>query len=99
MDVMSSVRMSNIFSVFYTFCVFTKFAFAVQESTNGKSDQECHNYAGGHVYPGEAFRVPVSDHSLHLSKAKSGYIMQTVVVDTPSCTFHPNIWFTWVESL
>ncbi|KTF71468.1 hypothetical protein cypCar_00047603 [Cyprinus carpio] len=35
-----------------------------------KKEQECHNYAGGHVYPGEAFRVPVSDHSLHLSKAK-----------------------------
>lgn len=33
--------------------------------------QGCHHYAGGHVYPGEAFRVPVSDHSLHLSKAKS----------------------------
>ncbi|KAI4814012.1 hypothetical protein KUCAC02_003230 [Chaenocephalus aceratus] len=33
-------------------------------------DSQCHNYAGGHVYPGEAFRVPVSDHSLHLSKAK-----------------------------
>ncbi len=36
-----------------------------------KKEQECYNYAGGHVYPGEAFRVPVSDHSLHLSKAKS----------------------------
>ncbi|MBN3280651.1 PRDX4 protein, partial [Polyodon spathula] len=35
-----------------------------------KKEQECYNYAGGHVYPGEAFRVPVSDHSLHLSKAK-----------------------------
>ncbi|MEQ2157427.1 Pyruvate dehydrogenase E1 component subunit alpha, somatic form, mitochondrial [Goodea atripinnis] len=34
---------------------------------------QCHNYAGGHVYPGEAFRVPVSDHSLHLSKAKSEF--------------------------
>ncbi|XP_043854120.1 peroxiredoxin-4 isoform X2 [Dromiciops gliroides] len=33
-------------------------------------DGECHFYAGGQVYPGEAARVPVSDHSLHLSKAK-----------------------------
>ncbi|XP_064413308.1 peroxiredoxin-4 isoform X2 [Latimeria chalumnae] len=33
-------------------------------------EQECHYYAGGHVYPGEAFRLPGSDHSLHLSKAK-----------------------------
>uniref|UniRef100_A0A3B4CMT1 thioredoxin-dependent peroxiredoxin n=1 Tax=Pygocentrus nattereri TaxID=42514 RepID=A0A3B4CMT1_PYGNA len=40
------------------------------EGGDGKRDQECYNYAGGHVYPGEAFRVPVSDHSLHLSKAK-----------------------------
>lgn len=37
-------------------------------------DSQCHNYAGGHVYPGEAFRVPVSDHSLHLSKAKSEFL-------------------------
>ncbi|XP_044522754.1 peroxiredoxin-4 isoform X2 [Gracilinanus agilis] len=33
-------------------------------------DGECHFYAGGQVYPGEASRVPVTDHSLHLSKAK-----------------------------
>ncbi|XP_066455898.1 peroxiredoxin-4 isoform X1 [Eleutherodactylus coqui] len=33
-------------------------------------DGECHFYAGGQVYPGEATRVPVTDHSLHLSKAK-----------------------------
>lgn len=32
---------------------------------------ECHFYAGGQVYPGEASRVSVADHSLHLSKAKS----------------------------
>merc|ERR1719244_2327969 len=37
---------------------------------DSKKEQACYNYAGGHVYPGEAFRVPVSDHSLHLSKAK-----------------------------
>lgn len=43
----------------------------VCDGVNGKKEQECYNYAGGHVYPGEAFRVPVSDHSLHLSKAKS----------------------------
>ncbi|XP_036696014.1 peroxiredoxin-4 isoform X2 [Balaenoptera musculus] len=33
-------------------------------------EEECHLYAGGHVYPGEASRVSVADHSLHLSKAK-----------------------------
>ncbi|XP_019569370.1 peroxiredoxin-4 isoform X2 [Rhinolophus sinicus] len=33
-------------------------------------EEECHFYAGGQVYPGEASRVSVSDHSLHLSKAK-----------------------------
>uniref|UniRef100_A0A8C5R366 thioredoxin-dependent peroxiredoxin n=1 Tax=Leptobrachium leishanense TaxID=445787 RepID=A0A8C5R366_9ANUR len=40
--------------------------------SGGRSPQdgECHFYAGGQVYPGEATRVPVSDHSLHLSKAK-----------------------------
>uniref|UniRef100_A0A1A8VEK7 thioredoxin-dependent peroxiredoxin n=1 Tax=Nothobranchius furzeri TaxID=105023 RepID=A0A1A8VEK7_NOTFU len=42
---------------------------SAEEGAQLKSSQ-CHNYAGGHVYPGEAFRVPVSDHSLHLSKAK-----------------------------
>ncbi|XP_053435522.1 peroxiredoxin-4 isoform X2 [Nycticebus coucang] len=34
-------------------------------------EEECHFYAGGHVYPGEASRLSVADHSLHLSKAKS----------------------------
>lgn len=34
-------------------------------------EEECHFYAGGQVYPGEASRVSVGDHSLHLSKAKS----------------------------
>jgi len=43
----------------------------VCDGANGRKEQECYNYAGGHVYPGEAFRAPVSDHSLHLSKAKS----------------------------
>ncbi|KAF4072775.1 hypothetical protein AMELA_G00251280 [Ameiurus melas] len=43
---------------------------ALAEEGDGRREQECYNYAGGHVYPGEAFRVPVSDHSLHLSKAK-----------------------------
>uniref|UniRef100_A0A5F9DD95 thioredoxin-dependent peroxiredoxin n=1 Tax=Oryctolagus cuniculus TaxID=9986 RepID=A0A5F9DD95_RABIT len=33
-------------------------------------EEECHFYAGGQVYPGEASRVSVADHSLHLSKAK-----------------------------
>lgn len=34
-------------------------------------EEECHFYAGGQVYPGEASRVSAADHSLHLSKAKS----------------------------
>lgn len=34
-------------------------------------EEECHFYAGGQVYPGEASRVSVASHSLHLSKAKS----------------------------
>lgn len=46
---------------------------SAEEGAQVKNSQ-CHNYAGGHVYPGEAFRVPVSDHSLHLSKAKSELI-------------------------
>lgn len=45
---------------------------SAEEGAQEKNSQ-CHNYAGGHVYPGEAFRVPVSDHSLHLSKAKSEF--------------------------
>lgn len=43
------------------------------DGADWKKEQECYNYAGGHVYPGEASRVPVSDHSLHLSKAKSAF--------------------------
>ncbi|XP_078736038.1 peroxiredoxin-4 isoform X2 [Lampetra fluviatilis] len=35
-----------------------------------EKQRECHYIAGGHVYPGEAVRAAVSDHSLHLSKAK-----------------------------
>lgn len=73
MDVMLHMKMLDILSVFCTICLVTNFSTAAQDGSNGKKDQECHNYAGGHVYPGEAFRVPVSDHSLHLSKAKSGY--------------------------
>lgn len=34
-------------------------------------EKECHFYAGGHVYPGEASLLSASDHSLHFSKAKS----------------------------
>lgn len=49
-------------------------AAAAEEGAQEKYSQ-CHNYAGGHVYPGEAFRVPVSDHSLHLSKAKSELLL------------------------
>lgn len=36
-----------------------------------RGDEQCHYYAGGQVYPGEAARLPVTDHSLHLSQAKS----------------------------
>lgn len=48
-------------------------AVASAEEASPDKNSQCHNYAGGHVYPGEAFRVPVSDHSLHLSKAKSKF--------------------------
>uniref|UniRef100_A0AAY4BZN7 thioredoxin-dependent peroxiredoxin n=1 Tax=Denticeps clupeoides TaxID=299321 RepID=A0AAY4BZN7_9TELE len=51
-------------------CVLSQRVLGAQDGANGKKERECYNYAGGHVYPGEAFRVPVSDHSLHLSKAK-----------------------------
>uniref|UniRef100_A0A8C7V2P7 thioredoxin-dependent peroxiredoxin n=1 Tax=Oncorhynchus mykiss TaxID=8022 RepID=A0A8C7V2P7_ONCMY len=71
--------------VFCTICLVTKFTTAAQDGSNGKKDQECYNYAGGHVYPGEAFRVPVSDHSLHLSKAKiskpAPYFEGSAVID------------------
>ncbi|XP_044298229.1 peroxiredoxin-4 isoform X1 [Varanus komodoensis] len=40
------------------------------EAVQGSGDEKCHYYAGGEVYPGEASRVPIKDHSLHLSKAK-----------------------------
>ncbi|XP_036371632.1 peroxiredoxin-4-like isoform X2 [Megalops cyprinoides] len=46
------------------------FQLVTGESPHDRKEQQCYNYAGGHVYPGEAFRVPGSDHSLHLSKAK-----------------------------
>uniref|UniRef100_A0A8C2U5T0 thioredoxin-dependent peroxiredoxin n=2 Tax=Coturnix japonica TaxID=93934 RepID=A0A8C2U5T0_COTJA len=39
-------------------------------SQRQRGDEQCHYYAGGQVYPGEAARVPVTDHSLHLSQAK-----------------------------
>uniref|UniRef100_A0ACB8FJG4 Peroxiredoxin-4 n=1 Tax=Sphaerodactylus townsendi TaxID=933632 RepID=A0ACB8FJG4_9SAUR len=42
-----------------------------EQATRGWGDEKCHFYAGGEVYPGEALRMPLSDHSLHLSKAKS----------------------------
>ncbi|XP_003218931.1 peroxiredoxin-4 [Anolis carolinensis] len=40
------------------------------EAGQGWGDEKCHYYAGGEVYPGEAGRAHVTDHSLHLSKAK-----------------------------
>lgn len=64
-----------------------------------EKNSQCHNYAGGHVYPGEAFRVPVSDHSLHLSKAKSEFCRHESIcgtfkllvasVDARRCAFVP----------
>lgn len=81
MNVMLHMKMlKDILRVFCTICLVTKFTTAAQDDSNGKRDQECYNYAGGHVYPGEAFRVPVSDHSLHLSKAKSGYCPRCTVL-------------------
>lgn len=53
---------------------------SAEEGAHLKNSQ-CHNYAGGHVYPGEAFRVPVSDHSLHLSKAKSEFLPVRLILN------------------
>lgn len=63
-----SALLPGVLSVLFVVCLLDHFVASAQET---KKDQECYNYAGGHVYPGEASRVPVSDHSLHLSKAKS----------------------------
>lgn len=59
--------------LFYSAALLVLLACSVRSAAEASPDKnsQCHNYAGGHVYPGEAFRVPVSDHSLHLSKAKS----------------------------
>lgn len=59
--------------LFFSAALFILLACTVTSAEEASADKnsQCHNYAGGHVYPGEAFRVPVSDHSLHLSKAKS----------------------------
>ncbi|CAJ1064030.1 peroxiredoxin-4 [Xyrichtys novacula] len=73
MEFLSHTAMKK--ELFCTLCAATFLLFltstvsSADEGANVKNSQ-CHNYAGGHVYPGEAFRVPVSDHSLHLSKAK-----------------------------
>lgn len=63
--------------LFCSAAFFILFACTVASATEASPDKnsQCHNYAGGHVYPGEAFRVPVSDHSLHLSKAKSEFLV------------------------
>ncbi|KAG7274372.1 hypothetical protein CRUP_028693 [Coryphaenoides rupestris] len=64
------------YPILYALCrllILSSFVSADEEAAgggHGGKEQECHKYAGGHVYPGEASRVPVSDHSLHLSKAK-----------------------------
>lgn len=58
--------------LFCVLCAALLLTASAEEGAYVKTPQ-CHNYAGGHVYPGEAFRVPVSDHSLHLSKAKSEF--------------------------
>lgn len=57
---------------------------SAEEASPDKNSQ-CHNYAGGHVYPGEAFRVPVSDHSLHLSKAKSESFFHWLAMNVLAC--------------
>lgn len=61
--------------LFYSAALAVLLACTVRSAAEASPDKnsQCHNYAGGHVYPGEAFRVPVSDHSLHLSKAKSEF--------------------------
>uniref|UniRef100_A0A8D3ALX6 thioredoxin-dependent peroxiredoxin n=1 Tax=Scophthalmus maximus TaxID=52904 RepID=A0A8D3ALX6_SCOMX len=65
----SSVRQGPLSLLLLLIIITTTTVTSAEEGANVKNSQ-CHNYAGGHVYPGEAFRVPVSDHSLHLSKAK-----------------------------
>lgn len=59
--------------LFYSAALFILLACTVTSAEEASADKKCYNYAGGDVYPGEAFRVPVSDHSLHLSKAKSAF--------------------------
>uniref|UniRef100_A0A668TRZ3 thioredoxin-dependent peroxiredoxin n=1 Tax=Oreochromis aureus TaxID=47969 RepID=A0A668TRZ3_OREAU len=59
----------ELFCVLCTALLLLATVTSAEESAQVKNPQ-CQSYAGGHVYPGEAFRVPVSDHSLHLSKAK-----------------------------
>ncbi|KAH0624738.1 hypothetical protein JD844_032493 [Phrynosoma platyrhinos] len=51
-------------------CLLAAGAMAAEAPPQGWGDEKCHYYAGGEVYPGEAGRVTVKDHSLHLSKAK-----------------------------
>lgn len=70
--------MKELFCALCTALLLLATVTSAEESAQVKNPQ-CQSYAGGHVYPGEAFRVPVSDHSLHLSKAKSEFL---------SC-FHP----------
>ncbi|KAG8008172.1 Peroxiredoxin-4 [Nibea albiflora] len=69
---MDSVFQLHLKEVFCALCAALLLLFTVTSAEEGAhvKNSQCHNYAGGHVYPGEAFRVPVSDHSLHLSKAK-----------------------------
>lgn len=66
------------------FCASLLLCSAVASAEEGAhlKNSQCHNYAGGHVYPGEAFRVPVSDHSLHLSKAKSEFLALEFLIRT-----------------
>lgn len=76
LHIMDSVFQLHLKEVSCALCAALLLLFTVtsaEEAAHVKNSQ-CHNYAGGHVYPGEAFRVPVSDHSLHLSKAKSEFL-------------------------
>lgn len=73
--------------LFYSAALVILLACTVMSAKEASPDKnsQCHNYAGGHVYPGEAFRVPVSDHSLHLSKAKSEFFFHWLAMNVLAC--------------
>uniref|UniRef100_A0A3Q1J8E9 thioredoxin-dependent peroxiredoxin n=1 Tax=Anabas testudineus TaxID=64144 RepID=A0A3Q1J8E9_ANATE len=71
-DVSAVLKTETTLELFCALCTALLFLTRLASADEGAGAKysQCHNYAGGHVYPGEASRVPVSDHSLHLSKAK-----------------------------